>query len=114
MAEQVDAGSAGGGVVVGPAGQAGTGRDGTPAGLGATSAAEAAPFVSQIPGTPVHFPHFSGRPVSWVAVSLMLAGFLAGGLALIFHVWVVFWLGCGITVLGVLLAAATSIFDDWY
>jgi hypothetical protein len=116
MAEQVGPGSSGS-VVTGPASlRTGTGRDGdaTPAGLGATSAAEPAPFVSQVPGMPVHFPHFNGRPVSWVAVSLMLAGFAAGALALVFHTWVVFWVGCGVTVLGALLAAATSIFDDWY
>jgi hypothetical protein len=116
MAEQVGPGSSGG-VMADPAGRgAGTGRDTGATGAAdlAPSGAAGAPFISQVPGTPVHFPHFGGRPVSWVAVSLMLAGFLAGGLALVFHVWVVFWAGCGITVAGGLLATATGIFNDWY
>jgi hypothetical protein len=101
MAEQVGPGTAG--RVVAGAG-----------GPGASAAAEPAPFVSQVPGTPVHFPHYSGRPVSWVAVSLILLGFLVGGLALVFGVWWLFWVSLGVAVLGLLMALATGIFDDWY
>jgi hypothetical protein len=101
MAEDVEPGTAGGVV-------AGSGS------LGASASTEPAPFVSQIPGTPVHFPHFSGRPVSWVAVSMILAGFVAGGLALVFAVWWLFWVALGFAVLGLLMALATGIFDDWY
>jgi hypothetical protein len=101
MAEHVEPGTAGGVV-------AGSGS------LGASASTEPAPFVSQIPGTPVHFPHFSGRPVSWVAVSMILVGFLAGGLALVFAIWWLFWLAVGFAVLGLLVAVATGIFNDWY
>jgi hypothetical protein len=101
MAEQVGPGT-GSGVVAGAGG------------LGAGAAAEPAPFVSQVPGTPVHFPHFSGRPVSWVEVTMILVSFVAGGLALVFSIWWLFWVSLGIAVLGVLLAMATGIFDDWY
>ena len=63
--------------------------------------------------TPYH-----GRPVSWVAVSMIMAGFLVGGLALIFGqhgpTWWLFWAGAGVAVLGALLALATDIFEDWY
>jgi hypothetical protein len=53
--------------------------------------------------------------VSWVAVSLVMVGFLAGGLALVFGpTWVVFWIGAGLAVVGGLLALATNIFEDWY
>ncbi len=75
---------------------------------------QAAPFVSQVPGTPVSFPSFHGRPVSWVAVSLIMAAFLIGGLALVFGVWWLFWVSIGIAVVGGLLAAGTGIMDDWY
>jgi hypothetical protein len=101
MAEDVEPGTAGGVV-------AGSGS------LGASASTEPAPFVSQIPGTPVHFPHFSGRPVSWVAVSMILVGFVAGGLALVFAIWWLFWVALGFAVLGLLVALATGIFDDWY
>jgi hypothetical protein len=81
----------------------------------AGDAAEPAPFVSQVPGTPTYFPSYHGRPVSWFAVTLIMVGFLAGGFALIFGpTWVVFWIGVGLAVLGGLVAAATNIMDDWY
>jgi hypothetical protein len=101
MAEQVDPGPAGGAVA-------------SSGSLGASASTEPAPFVSQIPGTPVHFPHFSGRPVSWVAVSMILVGFVAGGLALVFGIWWLFWVSLGFAALGALVALSTGIFDDWY
>jgi hypothetical protein len=73
-----------------------------------------APFVSQVPGTPVSFPSFHGRPVSWVAVSLIMAAFLIGGLALVFSVWWLFWASIGLAAVGGLLALGTGIFNDWY
>jgi len=58
---------------------------------------------------------FHGRPVSWVAVSLMMLGFLCGGLGLVFGpVWWAFWVGVGLTAIGGLLGLATNIFEDWY
>lgn len=58
---------------------------------------------------------FHGRPVSWVAVSLMMLGFLCGGLGLVFGpTWWAFWVGVGVVVVGGLIALATNIFEDWY
>ena len=58
---------------------------------------------------------FHGRPVSWVAVSIIMAGFLAGGLGLVFGpTWWLFWVGAGAAIVGGLLALGTHIFDDWY
>lgn len=61
-------------------------------------------------------PHaFHGRPVSWVAVGLIMVGFLVGGLALVFGpTWWVFWVGLALAVVGGLLALASNIFEDWY
>jgi hypothetical protein len=82
---------------------------------GLTATPDAGPFVSQVPGTPTYFPSYHGRAVSWVAVGLILAGFLCGGFALIFGpTWWAFWLGCGVAAVGGLLALATGIFEDWY
>lgn len=101
MAKQVTPATSGGAV---------TGAEGLGGGT-----AEPAAFVSQVPGTPVHFPTYHGRTVSWVAVSLILVGFVAGGLALIFGpTWWLFWVSCGISAFGALLALSTGIFDDWY
>jgi hypothetical protein len=58
---------------------------------------------------------YHGRPSSWVAVTLIVAGFLAGGLAMVFGpTWPVFWAGAGLVVVGGLLAMMTDIFEDWY
>jgi hypothetical protein len=57
---------------------------------------------------------FHGRPVSWVAVSIIIAGFLCGGLSLVFTAWVTFYVGAGLVVVGALLAAMTNMFEDWY
>jgi len=56
-----------------------------------------------------------GRPVSWVAVGLMMAAFLVGGFGLILGpTWWLFWVGVAMCAAGGLLALATNIFDDWY
>ena len=58
---------------------------------------------------------FHGRPVSWVAVSIIMAGFLVGGLGLVFGpTWWLFWAGLGAAIVGGLLALGTHIFEDWY
>jgi hypothetical protein len=58
---------------------------------------------------------YHGRAVSWVAVSLIMVAFLAGGLGLMFGpVWWLFWASLGLAAVGGLLALATDIFADWY
>ena len=58
---------------------------------------------------------YHGRRVSWVAVSTIMVGFLCGGLGLVFGpTWWAFWLGLGLSAVGLLLAIATNIFEDWY
>jgi hypothetical protein len=67
------------------------------------------------PLPPIPWPRKKGRPVSWVAVSTMVAGFLIGGIGLISGPkWSLFWVGVGMCVAGGLLALAIRIFDDWY
>jgi hypothetical protein len=76
---------------------------------------EPAPFVSQVPGTPVSFPSFHGRPVSWAAVGIIMVAFAIGGSALAAGpIWWLFWASLGLAVVGLLIGAATGIFDDWY
>jgi hypothetical protein len=106
MAEQVGPATAGG-VMASPAGHGGA--------VDASASAEPAPFISQVPGTPTYFPSFHGRAISWVCVSLILLGFLTGGLGLVFGpTWVAFWIGIALAAVGGLTALGTNIFDDWY
>ncbi len=64
---------------------------------------------------PGQYEPFHGRPVSWVAVSIIMLGFLVGGLSLVFGtIWWLFWTSVGLVVVGGLLALSTDIFEDWY
>ncbi|HTX26549.1 MAG TPA: HGxxPAAW family protein [Streptosporangiaceae bacterium] len=56
-----------------------------------------------------------GRPVSWVAVTIIVVGFIIGGIAMVTGpTWWLFWAGAGIVVIGSIFAAAVRVFDDWY
>ena len=56
-----------------------------------------------------------GRPASWVAVSIIIVGFVVGGIAMVpSPKWWLFWTGAGIVVVGCIMAAAAHILDDWY
>ena len=93
-----------------------TGMSGASAVAGAGSGGEeVVPFVSQVPGTPVSFPSFHDRAVSWTAVSIIMAAFLVGGFALVFGpIWWLFWASLGLALVGLLMCAGIGIFNDWY
>jgi nitrate/nitrite transporter NarK len=58
---------------------------------------------------------YHGRPVSWVAVTIIVVGFTIGGIALpIGPNWVLFWVGVAIVAIGAIFAASIKIMDDWY
>ncbi len=58
---------------------------------------------------------YHGRPASWVAVAVIVIGFVIGGIALpVGPSWVLFWVGVAIAVVGGIIAAAVRIMDDWY
>ncbi len=58
---------------------------------------------------------YHGRPVSWVAVTIIVVGFVIGGIALpIGPNWVLFWVGVAIVAIGAIFAASIKIMDDWY
>src|SRR4051794_25755191 len=55
----------------------------------------------------------AGRPSSWLAVSVMLVGFIVGGLGLVAGPsWPLFWAGVAIAAIGGVLALAVGIFSD--
>ena len=56
-----------------------------------------------------------GKPASWVAVSIIIVGFVLGGIALtIGPSWVLFWVGAAIVVIGGIYALSVHVLDDWY
>ncbi|MDF5751368.1 HGxxPAAW family protein [Spongiactinospora sp. TRM90649] len=66
---------------------------------------------------PVAPPHgtasHGGRASSWLAVTVMLAGFTAAGVALCLGPnWFVFWVSVGVCALGGILALVFDIFSD--
>ncbi len=76
---------------------------------------EAGTLVQAGPGSGHPSAVHHGRPVSWVAVSIIMAGFLVGGLGLIIGpTWWLFWAGVAAVVVGGLLALGTHITEDWY
>jgi hypothetical protein len=57
--------------------------------------------------------HARGRPASWVAVLVIIAGFTIGGLGLVLGpTWWLFWAGAGIAAVGGIIALVTDIFAD--
>ena len=57
-----------------------------------------------------------GKPISWVAVTVITIGFIIGGIAMVPHpTWWAFWLGAGIAIVGCVIALFAKTFsDDWY
>ena len=60
--------------------------------------------------------HHHGKPMSWVAVSVIILGFVIGGVAMVPHpTWWAFWLGAGIAIVGCIMTLFAKTFsDDWY
>ena len=66
-------------------------------------------------GAPPEHEGHHGRPASWVAVSIIIVGFIVSGIALtVGPTWWLFWAGAGMVVIGGIMAAAVHILDDWY
>ena len=56
-----------------------------------------------------------GRSASWVAVSVIIIGFVVGGIAMVIGPsWWLFWTGAAIVVIGGIIALSSHILDDWY
>jgi hypothetical protein len=58
---------------------------------------------------------FHGRPVSWVAVTVIVIGFVIGGFAMVpTPTWWLFWTAAAITVVGLGIGAGARMTEDWY
>jgi Co/Zn/Cd efflux system component len=49
---------------------------------------------------------------SWLACTLIVVGFIVGGVALIYWNWPVFWIGVAIVVVGSIFGWAVNIMED--
>jgi hypothetical protein len=69
-----------------------------------------------LPGTEHAEQHYSGRPISWIAVTIVIIGFIAGGVGMVPHpTWWLFWTGAAIVVIGSIVTMFARTFqDDWY
>jgi hypothetical protein len=56
--------------------------------------------------------HIAARPVSWLVVVLVCAGFLVAGIGLIAAQPWLFWLGVGVVAVGVVIGGATHAMAD--
>jgi hypothetical protein len=68
---------------------------------------------------PSHLEHNPGRPISWVGTTIVIIGFIIGGIA--FPVadpapqWVLFWVGTAIALVGCfVLLFSKAMNTDWY
>jgi hypothetical protein len=58
---------------------------------------------------------FHGRPVSWIAVGIIIVGFLIGGLAFSSPpTWWLVYTGGGIALLGFIVGGFARMSEDWY
>ena len=71
---------------------------------------------SLAPSTGHELEHNPGKPSSWVAMGVIVVGFLVGIPAMIPHPrWWLFWIGVGIVLVGCIMTVAVRTFrDDWY
>ena len=63
-----------------------------------------------------HFPHNPGRPISWVGTTVVIIGFIVGGIAFVPGPnWIVFWVGTAIAIVGCLILLFSKAMNtDWY
>jgi hypothetical protein len=83
----------------------------------ATDSVEAAESgASLLPGTPHAPEHNPGRPISWVGTTVVVIGFIVGGVAFVPNPnWIVFWVGAGIAIVGCLILLFSKAMNtDWY
>jgi len=63
-----------------------------------------------------HFEHNPGRPISWVGTSVVIVGFVIGGIAFVPSPhWVIVYIGAAVAVVGLLiLLFSKAMSTDWY
>lgn len=97
---------------------AGIKRAQTTPGDGGAAGTESGPGQGQRPWQDLsdrHVPeqgHPHGKPRSWVLVAIVLLAFIAGGMAIILHGWIVVWVCAAIILVSIPVGRAIGIMDD--
>jgi hypothetical protein len=61
-----------------------------------------------------HTGHQTGKLTSWIAVAIMVLGFVIFGLALVLGpIWALFWIGLAVTAGGGIYGLAVGIMEDY-
>jgi hypothetical protein len=60
--------------------------------------------------------HHTGRPISWVGTTVVVIGFVIGGIGFCPSPhWIIFWIGAAVAIVGCLiLAFSKTMSTDWY
>jgi hypothetical protein len=63
-----------------------------------------------------HSGHNPGRPISWAGTTVVVIGFIIGGIAFVPSPnWIVFWIGTAVAIVGCLiLLFSKAMSTDWY
>ena len=63
-----------------------------------------------------HMPHNPGRPIAWVGTTVVIIGFIIGGIAFVPEPnWILFWVASGIAIVGCLILLFSKAMNtDWY
>jgi hypothetical protein len=83
-------------------------------GTGAVAGPGAAGPV-EVPGVD-HFEHNPGRPISWTGTTIVVIGFIIGGVGFVPSPnWIVFWIGAAVALIGCfILLFSKAMNTDWY
>jgi hypothetical protein len=82
----------------------------------ATGTVEGTGTAGALAYDPGHMEHNPGRPISWVGTSVVIIGFIIGGIAFVPSPhWLIFWIGTGVAIVGCLiLVFSKAMSTDWY
>ncbi len=69
-----------------------------------------------LPGVPHEAEHNSGRPISWTGTTIVVIGFIIGGVGFCPSPnWIVFWIGAAVALIGCfVLLFSKAMTTDWY
>ena len=89
---------------------------GTVEGTGAGDNAGIADSHGNLAYDPAHMAHNPGRPISWVGTSIVVVGFVIGGIAFVpAPHWIPFWIGTAVALIGCFVLLFSKAFStDWY